>query len=72
MASSVAMERPIPLAPPTTNAVATPAILPVPTVAASAVHTAWNGVIAPVCASPFLNTFFRHTDQKLNIAMFRI
>ena len=30
---------------------ATPAILPVPTVPASAVQTAWNGVIAPSAAS---------------------
>ena len=33
--------------PPMAIAPATPAMLPVPTVAASAVHTAWNGVMAP-------------------------
>ena len=37
--------------PPMAIAPATPAMLPVPTVAASAVHTAWNGVIAPSEAS---------------------
>ena len=37
--------------PPIAIAPATPAILPVPTVAASAVHTAWKGVIAPSDAS---------------------
>lgn len=37
--------------PPMAIAPATPAILPVPTVPASAVQTAWNGVIAPSAAS---------------------
>ena len=36
---------------PEAMAAAAPAMLPVPTVAASAVHTAWNGVIAPSEAS---------------------
>ena len=39
--------------PPIAIAPATPAILPVPTVAASAVQTAWNGVIAPSLAFLF-------------------
>lgn len=34
---------------------ATPAMLPVPTVAASAVHTAWKGVMAPSAASRLRN-----------------
>ena len=37
------------------RAVEIPAILPVPTVAASAVQTAWNGVIAPSEASLLRN-----------------
>ncbi len=37
--------------PPIAIAPATPAMLPVPTVPASAVQTAWNGVIAPSEAS---------------------
>ena len=41
--------------PPMAMAPATPAMLPVPTVAASAVHTAWKGVMAPSCAVFFWN-----------------
>ena len=35
--------------PPVAMARATPTMLPVPTVAARAVHTAWNGEISPSC-----------------------
>ena len=45
--------------PPIAIAPATPATLPVPTVAARAVHTAWKGVRAPSEASFFLH----HTSQ---------
>ncbi|CFP58998.1 hypothetical protein FR5810_02488 [Bordetella pertussis] len=38
--------------PPRKMAVATPAMLPVPTVAARLVISAWNGLISPVSASP--------------------
>ena len=41
--------------PPMAMAPATPAMLPVPTVAASAVHTAWKGVMAPSAASRLRN-----------------
>ena len=37
--------------PPMMMAVVTPTMLPVPTVAARAVETAWNGVISPLPAS---------------------
>ena len=39
--------------PPMAMAPATPAMVPVPTVAASAVQTAWNGVMVPSEASFF-------------------
>jgi hypothetical protein len=41
--------------PPTAIAPVTPAMLPVPTVAARAVVTAWNGVTSPLPACCFLN-----------------
>ena len=37
--------------PPVATASATPTMLPVPSVAASAVHTAWNGEMAPCSSS---------------------
>ena len=40
--------------PPKVTAVVIPAMLPVPTVPASAVLIAWKGVISPSFASPFL------------------
>ena len=39
---------------PSPTASATPTILPVPSVAASAVHTAWNGEMAPCSSSALL------------------
>ena len=49
--------------PPKVTAAVMPAMLPVPTVAARAVVTAWKGVTSPSLASVFLNTlpmvFFR-------------
>ncbi len=56
--------------PPMAIAPATPAMLPVPTVAASAVHTAWKGVMAPLEASPRLK--MRPMVSRMDVPNLRI
>ena len=50
--------------PPDTIAVATPAMLPVPIEAASAVMNAWNGVSAPVVPVPLRTNATRHASPN--------
>ena len=50
-ASALSHNQKIAPGPPVATASATPTMLPVPSVAASAVHTAWNGDMAPCSSS---------------------
>ena len=47
--------------PPIATAIATPAMLPKPTVAAMALINAWNELICPSCLPPSLACFFRNS-----------